>query len=67
MTELLLDKDWRDSTRIADGCYHTQNETGRFVGTAFVARDIMQIVDALGEDGMLRYWGKFEGWEWRTY
>jgi hypothetical protein len=26
---------------------------------AFVARDIMEIVDALDEDGMLRYWGGF--------
>lgn len=27
------------------------------MGTAFVARDMMQIVDALKEDGLLRYWG----------
>lgn len=27
------------------------------MGTAFVVRDMMRIVDALGEDGMLRYWG----------
>ena len=33
------------------------NKTGEFVGTAFVARDMMQVAEALGEDGMLRYWG----------
>ncbi|KAJ4231152.1 hypothetical protein FSOLCH5_004734 [Fusarium solani] len=27
------------------------------LGTAFQARDLMQLVDALQEDGMLRYWG----------
>ncbi|EJT81144.1 hypothetical protein GGTG_01128 [Gaeumannomyces tritici R3-111a-1] len=30
---------------------------GNFTGTALVARDMMAIVDSLGEDGMLRYWG----------
>ncbi|KAK3360706.1 Alpha/Beta hydrolase protein [Lasiosphaeria hispida] len=33
------------------------NETAEFIGTAFVARDLISVVDALGEDGMLRYWG----------
>ncbi|KAK4247886.1 TAP-like protein-domain-containing protein [Corynascus novoguineensis] len=28
-----------------------------FLGTAFVARDLISVVDALGEDGLLRYWG----------
>jgi pimeloyl-ACP methyl ester carboxylesterase len=27
------------------------------IGTAFVARDIKAIADALGEDGLIRYWG----------
>lgn len=30
---------------------------GELVGTAFVARDIDSIFQALGEDGMIRYWG----------
>jgi pimeloyl-ACP methyl ester carboxylesterase len=33
------------------------NKTGEFVGTAFVARDVMSVADATGEDGLLRYWG----------
>ncbi|KAH6885292.1 TAP-like protein-domain-containing protein [Thelonectria olida] len=48
---------WAESRIFDATCGAVQNETGRFVGTAFVARDVMQIVDALDEDGMLRYWG----------
>jgi len=33
------------------------NETGELVGTAFVARDIMRVAEAVEEDGLLRYWG----------
>ena len=33
------------------------NNTGSLIGTGFVARDMMQIVEALNEDGLLRYWG----------
>lgn len=43
---------------IADGCYANSGQIGELLGTAFVARDAIQIVDALGEDGLLRYWGK---------
>ena len=42
----------------AEQCYKNAGEIGELVGTGFVARDLMQIVDALGEDGMLRYWGE---------
>ncbi|KAH7024596.1 TAP-like protein-domain-containing protein [Microdochium trichocladiopsis] len=41
----------------ACGKNETAAEMGGLVGTAFVARDLMQVVDALGEDGKLRYWG----------
>jgi hypothetical protein len=34
------------------------NETAELIGTAFTARDMMSVVDALEEDGMLRYWGE---------
>ncbi|KAK0633897.1 TAP-like protein-domain-containing protein [Immersiella caudata] len=33
------------------------NKTGELAGTAFVARDIMSVAEATGEDGLLRYWG----------
>ncbi|KAF1980951.1 hypothetical protein K402DRAFT_425805 [Aulographum hederae CBS 113979] len=48
---------WADSTIFSDNCLSTLNRTGGFVGTAFAVRDMMSILDALGEDGMLRYWG----------
>ena len=43
----------------ANQCFYNAGTTGALISTAFVARDMMQIVDALGEDGLLRYWGKF--------
>jgi len=38
-------------------CLREQAKYGDLVGTAFTARDMMQIVDALQEDGLLRFWG----------
>ncbi|KAI5868113.1 alpha/beta-hydrolase [Durotheca rogersii] len=52
-----LGRIWAQGTITADTCLRTQNKTGSLISTAFTARDIMQIVDALQEDGMLRYWG----------
>ena len=40
-------------------CGEKMKDIGGLVGTSFVARDMMQIVDALEEDGKLRYWGKY--------
>ncbi|KAK4892594.1 hypothetical protein LTR27_008870 [Elasticomyces elasticus] len=48
---------WAASGALAELCYENAGDVGRFVGTSFVARDIMQVVDALGEDGLLRYYG----------
>lgn len=48
---------WAKGTLLGAQCATVQNKTGNLVGTAFVARDMMQIVDALHEDGKLRYWG----------
>lgn len=43
---------------LAQTCLQEQAEYGELVGTAFTARDLMRIVDALGEDGLLRFWGE---------
>ncbi|KAM7184585.1 TAP-like domain containing protein [Naviculisporaceae sp. PSN 640] len=50
---------WKDKQIFANRCLrrNKDNPIGALVGTTFVARDMMQIVDALGEDGLLRYWG----------
>lgn len=60
LTEL-AEESFADSVDLAEDCFRNQNETGRFVSTAFAARDMLSIVDALGEDGMLRYWGMYCG------
>ncbi|KAF7595922.1 hypothetical protein BBP40_004068 [Aspergillus hancockii] len=45
----------------ANECFTRANKTLPFTNTAFVARDIMSVVDALDEDGMLRYWDEYGG------
>lgn len=57
LTEYFLNGGWDAAGYIADACYAAMNETGSYITTAFVARDMMRIVDALGEDGFLRYYG----------
>ncbi|KAF5501858.1 putative hydrolase [Colletotrichum aenigma] len=52
---------WASSKLLVDKCYETSKEMAGVYGTAFVVRDMMQIVDALGEDGLLRYWGHSYG------
>jgi hypothetical protein len=39
-------------------CLNNTQEIGSLLGTAFVVRDMVRIIDALGEDGLLRYYGK---------
>ncbi|KAI0165228.1 alpha/beta-hydrolase [Hypoxylon sp. FL1284] len=56
-SEVELGREWSYGKLYADACYKTQNKTGSLISTAFVARDMMQIVDHLQEDGLLRYWG----------
>lgn len=56
-SDAALGRVWAEASLFSDACYATQNKTGELLGTAFVARDFMHIVDALGEDGLLRYWG----------
>ncbi|KAH8898034.1 TAP domain-containing protein [Thozetella sp. PMI_491] len=57
-SDTALGAQWAAAEILANTCYEKNiNRTGELVGTAFVARDIMQIVDALDEGGFLRYWG----------
>ncbi|KAK4209375.1 TAP-like protein-domain-containing protein [Rhypophila decipiens] len=50
---------WAQRQAYANQCWNSNKDkrVGELIGTTFVARDMMNIVDALGEDGMLRYWG----------
>ena len=36
------------------------NETGEYVGTAFLARDMAHIAELTNADGLIRYWGELE-------
>lgn len=54
---MALGRMWAQATLFSLNCGAAQNETGRFIGTAFTARDIMQVVDAIESDKMLRFWG----------
>ena len=57
LTHYFLNGGWASAEPVAQQCYDTMNATGELIGTAFVARDMVQIIDALGGDGQLRYWG----------
>ncbi|KAL8794631.1 MAG: hypothetical protein Q9195_002827 [Heterodermia aff. obscurata] len=56
-SDTAIGESWAAKTTIADSCYEKNKHIGELIGTGFVARDMMQIVDALNEDGLLRYWG----------
>jgi hypothetical protein len=49
---------WTTQGTVAHLCKERNHMNGSYVGTAFTARDLITVVDALGEDGMLRFWGK---------
>lgn len=53
-------RNWALGKLYADNCaeYPEAQERGPLINTAFTARDAMQIVDQVEEDGLLRYWGE---------
>ena len=56
-SEVAVAQDWVRAHVVASQCQTAHRETGDYIGTAAMARDLMSVVDALGEDGLLRYWG----------
>lgn len=58
-SDVALGRNWANMKIFADGCAAKQAEMGQFIGTAFTARDMMQVVDALGGDGLLNFWGNY--------
>ncbi|KAJ0425830.1 TAP-like protein-domain-containing protein [Aspergillus carlsbadensis] len=52
-----LGKLWARGAADAEACSTHAAKDGAVLTTAFVARDLMQVVDALDEDGLLRYYG----------
>lgn len=61
VTERFLRGAWEEYNTVAELCYSGNEAIGDLIGTAFTARDAMQIVDALDEDGLIRYWGTSYG------
>ncbi len=49
---------WASAEILSAQCNQSKPEIGQLLGTAFVARDMNQIIEALEEDGLLRYRGK---------
>ncbi|KAF2676598.1 alpha/beta-hydrolase [Lentithecium fluviatile CBS 122367] len=60
-SDTALGTHWAIQKMLAQRCYDTAGGNATLIGTAFTARDMIQIVDALGGDGMLRYWGQSYG------
>jgi hypothetical protein len=50
---------WARAAADAEACLEHSAKNGSVLTTAFVARDLMSVVDALEEDGLLRYWGEY--------
>nr|POF26071.1 tripeptidyl aminopeptidase [Quercus suber] len=49
---------WKHAQVLTSACKTALVDTGELLGTAYVARDMERIVDALGEDGLLRLYGR---------
>ena len=57
--EMGIGRQWAGSGLYAKYCSEGElKENGAYLSTAFTARDLMQIVDAVTDDGLLKYWGK---------
>ena len=57
-TDVALGDLWAGADVLTNICGEARADIGSLVGTAFVARDMMRVVDALDEDGLLRFWGR---------
>ena len=56
-SDVAIGTQWAFSSTVAKSCLENAKDVGELIGTGYVARDMMQIVDALQEDGLLRFWG----------
>ncbi|EEY21181.1 TAP domain-containing protein [Verticillium alfalfae VaMs.102] len=54
-----IEEIWGRAAAVAAQCakHSTGNQHAELLGTVALVRDMMQVVDALGEDGLLRFWG----------
>lgn len=49
---------WNSNRKLWETCKEKLGENGTLIGSVYTARDLLAIVDALGEDRMLGYYGK---------
>ncbi|EMR68213.1 putative tap domain-containing protein [Eutypa lata UCREL1] len=56
-SEVALGRQWAWASTEANRCQERAAVNGSLLSTAFVARDLMQVAEALEDDGLLRYWG----------
>ena len=56
-SDTALGEVWAGRQAFAEACYENAAEYSEVLGTAFVARDMLRIAEALDDDGLLRYWG----------
>ncbi|KAL2831844.1 hypothetical protein BJY01DRAFT_254128 [Aspergillus pseudoustus] len=57
-SDTALARGWARGDVNANHCLENANETISLLSSTFVARDLISVVDALDEDGQLRYWGE---------
>ena len=57
-SDVAIGQAWASAEILGAQCDLSKPDIGQLLGTAFVARDMHQIIEALEEDGLLRYWGK---------
>lgn len=53
-----LEELWNATGIAAEACYERNKPTGDLIGSAFVARDLLRVSEALGQKE-LNYWGMF--------
>lgn len=57
VTQGFTDYGWKLAGKTAETCANQAEETATLIGTAFVARDVIKIVDALDDGALLNYYG----------
>ena len=57
-SEVQIGRQWARGAIDARLCKARAAKTGSLLSTAFVARDLMRVAEALEDDGLLRYWGE---------
>ena len=56
-TKGFLEYNWDFAGQLAEACAEQASDVGQLIGTAFVARDVMKIVDALDDGNLLHFFG----------